>query len=165
MQGWLNPPRVWGLIAFACFASVGAALISQHVYDMQPCPWCTLQRAIFVAMGLVAMAGWALRSRAGTWAVAIGVETLGTAGVAAALWQHFVAASSTSCNLTLADKILQALGLVNLLPDVFEPRASCAEAKVNLLGLPYEFWSLGLFAGLGALAVLAAVRQHRRDSA
>ena len=28
------------------------------------------------------------------------------AGIAAALYQHFVAAKSTSCNLTLADKIV-----------------------------------------------------------
>jgi hypothetical protein len=29
---------------------------------------------------------------------------------------------------------------------------------VNLLGLPYEFWSLGLFAALGAAAAWTMVR-------
>ena len=73
------------------------------------------------------------------------VLLLALCGVAAALWQHFVAAASASCNLTLADKIVGALRLDALLPDVFSPRASCADAAVNLFGVPYDFWSLALF--------------------
>jgi disulfide bond formation protein DsbB len=64
-----------------------------------------------------------------------------------------VAAASSSCNLTLADKIVSGLMLDGLLPDVFSPRASCADAAVDLLGLPYEFWSLGLFILIGAAAI------------
>jgi disulfide bond formation protein DsbB len=41
---------------------------------------------------------------------------------------------------------------------VFAPRASCADAAVDLLGLPYEFWSLGLFAVLGGAAAWTLVR-------
>ena len=36
---------------------------------------------------------------------------LALSGIAAALWQHFVAAKSASCNLTLADKIISGLRL------------------------------------------------------
>ena len=77
-------------------------------------------------------------------------------GVAAAAWQHFVAAKSVSCDLTLADRIVSGLALDRLLPDVFAARASCADAAVDLFGVPYEFWSLALFAviGLAALALL-----------
>ena len=39
------------------FGAVGAALVSQHVFDMQPCPWCVLQRLIFVAIGAFAVLG------------------------------------------------------------------------------------------------------------
>jgi protein dithiol:quinone oxidoreductase len=75
-------------------------------------------------------------------------------GIAAAGWQHFVAAKSDSCDLTLAYKIVSTdLHLDRLLPSIFEPRASCAEAAVNLLGVPYDFWSLGLFAVLAFVAV------------
>jgi disulfide bond formation protein DsbB len=78
---------------------------------------------------------------------------LAACGVAAALWQHFVAASSTSCNLTLADQIVRGAGLDELWPLAFSATASCAEAATNLLGVPYEFYSLALFIGLGAAAV------------
>ena len=55
--------------------------------------------------------------------------------------------------LTLAEKIISGLGLDGSLPEIFQPRASCADAAVKLLGLPYEFWSLALFVLLGVLAL------------
>ena len=76
-------------------------------------------------------------------------------GIAAAMYQHFVAAKSDSCNLTLADKIVSGIGLDKLLPPVFEVRASCADAAVDLLHVPYEFWSLGLYVVLVVAAVWA----------
>ena len=41
------------LIALASLASVAGALIGQHRYDMQPCPWCILQRIIFLVLALL----------------------------------------------------------------------------------------------------------------
>jgi disulfide bond formation protein DsbB len=139
-------------------AAIGAALVSQHVFDMQPCPWCVLQRAVFAAIALVALAGaWAPQRLARASALlATGLLALG--GMAAALWQHFVAKSSSSCNLTLADRIISGLQLDALAPEVFAPRASCADAAVDLLGLPYEFWSLGLFVVIAAAASWALAR-------
>ena len=83
---------------------------------------------------------------------------LGGSGVAAVLWQHFVAAASTSCNLTLADRLMNGSGLPALLPEVFEARATCADAAVSLLGLPYEFWGLAVFVAIEAAAVWLLVR-------
>jgi disulfide bond formation protein DsbB len=82
-------------------------------------------------------------------------------GIAAALYQHFVAAKSTSCNLTLADKIVGGIGLDRALPFVFEVKASCADAAVNLAGIPYEFWSLGLFVVVVALVLVSFNARNR----
>jgi disulfide bond formation protein DsbB len=136
---------------------------------MQPCPWCVLQRLVFLLIAAVALAGWVAAALVRTprgrpsppaRAAGVGVVLLSAGGIAAALWQHFVAAASTSCTLTLADRIVAATGLDQRLPEVFVAYASCAEAKVNLLGLPYEFWSLALFALMGA-AGLALLRRPR----
>jgi len=150
-----NPTRVFGLAVLASATGVGSALVSQHVYDMQPCPWCILQRLIFVLIAGVAVIGLVWRGRGAQLGAAIGMDLLATGGISAALWQHFVAAASQSCNLTLADKIISGLGLDAALPEIFAPRASCADAVARMFGVPYEFWSLALFAVLGALAVLA----------
>jgi disulfide bond formation protein DsbB len=141
-------------------AAVAAALVTQHGFDMLPCPWCILQRLIFVTIGLVALAGLAWRSRVGQRSIAFALLLLCGAGIATALWQHFVAALSTSCNLTLADRILSATGLPGLLPDVFEARATCADAAVDLLGVPYEFWSMALFIAIEGAAVWLLARRR-----
>ena len=154
----LSSAKLFAGVGIASLAAVGAALVSQHVFGMQPCPWCVLQRVIFLAIAIACGIGLLWRSAAGRL-VAGGLGLLlALGGIAAALWQHFQAAASASCNLTLADKIVSGwLGLDSLWPDVFSARASCADAAVNLLGVPYDFWSLALFAIL-AVTLLRALR-------
>ncbi|MCR5863799.1 disulfide bond formation protein B [Aquincola sp. J276] len=147
-----------GMIALVSLAAVAAALVSQHLFDMQPCPWCVLQRAIFVAIAIACGIGLVIRNGLGRGLSALLVLGLSLAGVAAALWQHFVAAATASCNLTLADRIVSGLGLDGLAPEVFQARASCADAAVKLAGVPYEFFSLALYA----IFALAALRLLRR---
>jgi disulfide bond formation protein DsbB len=149
----LTPTRLFAAAVVLPLAAVAAALLSQHVFDMQPCPWCVLQRAIFVAIALAALPGLLVRRAALRRASAAAFGLLAASGVAAALWQHFVAASSTSCKLTLADRIMSGLGLDSLAPEVFAAYASCADAAVDLFGLPYEFYSLVLYLVLAAAAV------------
>ena len=159
----IDPGLLLAGVALVCIAAVAAALVSQHVFDMQPCPWCVLQRVIFLAIALACGIGLLWRSRIGR-VVSIALALLLTAaGIAAALWQHFKAAASASCNLTLADKIISGfLQLDSLLPDVFSPRASCADAAVNLLGVPYDFWSLALFIVIDGVLTLALITTLRR---
>ena len=146
-------PRLWlALIAVGGVAAVGAALVSQHVFGMQPCPWCVLQRVIFLAMAAAALAGLLLPGHARQAALVLLVLLAGC-GAAAALWQHFVAAAAASCNMTLAEQIVAGMKLDEHWPEVFMATATCAEAKVDLFGLPYEAWSLALFALMGALGV------------
>ena len=76
-------------------------------------------------------------------------------GAGLALYQHFVAAHSTSCAFTLPDRVLRALHLDSALPGIFEPKASCADAAVSILGAPYEAWSFALFVVLAGWSVKA----------
>ena len=137
-----------------CLGGVAAALVSQYVFDMLPCPWCILQRVIFLAIALVALVALLLPSRPlklGLGAVGL---ALAASGVAAAIYQNRVAAQEFSCNLTLADRIISALGLESAVPFLFRISASCMEAAVDLLGLPYEAWSGMLFLIVGGVLIL-----------
>ena len=149
-------------IVAAALAAVGSALVSQHVYGMQPCPWCVLQRLIFVAIAAVAPLGIVLAAAPLRRLAGVAVLALAGSGIAAALWQHFVAASSASCDMTLADRIVGATGLDARWPGLFMATASCAEAKVTMLGVPYEFFSLGMFVVVEALAVAVVLTRARR---
>lgn len=158
----MKPARsVWLLMGAASLGAVAGALYGQHRMGMEPCPWCILQRLIFIVIGVVCWlaAAWPAtltRSPLGALARvgnAVLVALLGLAGVATALYQNLVASKSPSCALTLADQIVSGIGLDRLLPEVFEVRASCADAAVDLLGVPFELWSLALFALLASAAI------------
>jgi disulfide bond formation protein DsbB len=155
---WARWPVALGAIALACIAAVIAALAAQHAFDMRPCPWCILQRFIFLVVALVCSVGALVPSAALRRAAAALTVLLAGCGIASAIWQNAVAAKSFSCNLTFADTVISALGLESLSPALFQVTASCAEAAVSLLGIPFEFWSLALFALIGVLAAWLAVR-------
>ena len=88
---WKQPTLLLVAGAVIGIAAVGAALVSQHVFGMEPCPWCILQRLIFLAIALACLIGLAVRQ----FGAAL-VMLLSLCGIAAALWQHFKAAASSS---------------------------------------------------------------------
>ncbi|RPI45719.1 MAG: disulfide bond formation protein B [Betaproteobacteria bacterium] len=151
----ISARQILGAAAVVSLAAVGFALWTQYALGMNPCPWCILQRVICIAIALAALPGALLKQRAAQIVSALFVAALALAGAAAAAWQHFVAAASPSCDLTLADRIVAGLGLEAALPQVFSPQASCADAAVRLLGISYDFWTLALFILLGASAAAA----------
>ena len=160
-------------ITAVCLAAVGAALVAQHQFNMQPCPWCVLQRVIFLAIAMAALLGGLLSAFLSGYMNALEptrksnllfsalVDVLATCGMAAALWQHFVAAATASCNLTFAERVISALGLDERWPEVFSAYASCKDAAVNLFGVPFEFWSLALFAAITMAAMQLLVKAAR----
>ena len=151
------------VIAVAGVAAVAVALVAQHGFNMQPCPWCILQRVIFLAIAALCLVGAAWPSRGARAVLSGAALLLALCGVAAAYYQHAVAAKSSSCNLTLADKIITALGLESLAPALFQVTANCADAAVNVLGVPFAHWSLALFALLGMVAASTLGRLRNPD--
>ncbi|MFW7341387.1 disulfide bond formation protein B [Pollutimonas sp. H1-120] len=153
--------RILHLIALLCLTAVAIALVSQHVFDMQPCAWCVLQRLIFIVIAAVCWIGLlAGRIAANLRRVAaLAVVLLGAAGVATAWYQYSVAASLFSCDMTFADRLMVQSGLDAALPWLFGIYASCMDARVDLLGMEYALWGLGLFAVIGVMALFALLRR------
>lgn len=138
--------------------AVALAYATQHVWGMQPCAWCVLQRVIFIAVAIAALLGLLWRNALGRRIGAGLALLLAGSGIAAALYQHFVAANSQSCDLSMAERIVSALTLDERWPDLFMAMATCADAKVTLIFMPYEFWSLAIFVLLAAAAALVLRR-------
>ena len=157
----MSAPRraalLWA-IAVISLGAVGVALATQHGLGMEPCAWCVLQRLFFVGVALAGLLGLLVPGLL-LRRLAAGLALLAAlAGIAAALWQHFVANDSASCGMSLADRLMGFTGLDSRFPEVFAAYASCADAKVDLAGLPYEFWSLGLFVVLAIAALRVVLR-------
>lgn len=156
------PRGVLALIALVALTAVGLALLSQHGFGMQPCPWCIFQRVLYLALAAVALIGWISKPRGVQTAAALGVLGLAVGGVASAVFQHRVAALDASCALTLADRFLMATGLETAVPWLFQVTATCMDAAgYRLLGLGFEVWSGTLF-GLLALTALRLLQLARR---
>ena len=138
-------------IASISVFAVLIALITQHVYDMQPCDWCVTQRMLdllVAAIGFWGSRGQATRSKLAVCCALIVAVAL--AGVTAAVYQAQVASHSLSCAQSLADQIMTKTGLESALPWLFGIYASCMDARITLFGLEYAYWSLALFALIGA---------------
>ena len=149
------PRGVLALIGLAALAAVGGALMAQHVFGMQPCPWCIFQRVLYLAIAAVALLGWALPRCKGVVPAGLGVLALALGGIAAAVFQHEVAAKDASCAFTFADRFLSATGLEMGFPALFAVTASCIEAaSYRLLGLPFEVWSGMMFTAITVVAAL-----------
>ena len=52
----MSPRRMPLLLAVACILAVAAAMTMQQVFDYRPCPWCILQRMIFLSIALLCIA-------------------------------------------------------------------------------------------------------------
>lgn len=157
------PRGVLALVALSSLAAVGAALVSQHVFEMKPCPWCIFQRVIYLAIAVVAGIGWLVRSRPVTLVSAALVLALALGGIASAVFQHQVAALDASCALTLADRFLFVTGLETMVPFLFQVTATCMEAaSYKMLGLGFEVWSGLLFLLISITAVLILAARCKR---
>lgn len=157
------PPRLMLLaLGLVCATSVALALVAQHRFGMEPCPWCILQRILFIALAAVSLLAAALPQAWGRRLLSALAIPLAGGGVAAALWQHFVAAKSSSCALTFADKVIGFLGVDTRWPEWFEVRANCADAAASILGVPFEFWALALFVVAAGVLLFSALSPNRR---
>jgi protein dithiol:quinone oxidoreductase len=149
-------------VSVASLAAVATALVSQYAFDMPPCAWCVLQRLIFLLIAaLSALAIW-LRQPQFRAVLGGAIILLAGSGIASATYQHFVAARTSSCPLSLAQKIIEGtLHLDTLLPTVFEIRVGCSAGATTMLGIPYEFWSLAAFALIAVALVWSAAQRPR----
>jgi disulfide bond formation protein DsbB len=152
----LRAAREWLIGGAAiCLIALLIALLLQHVWEMQPCAWCVLQRLIYLGVAAACIAGAVMRTmRSRLSAVVIGL-VLALSGLWAALYQQFVAAQSEACGLTLADKLIMALHLHELAPWLFVAYAPCDRANIALIGIPFALWSAALFVVLGLVLSLA----------
>ena len=146
----IRVPQVLVIVALLAIAAVAGAVIAQYVFDMQPCPWCVLQRFIYIVIAVLALLGAILSSTARR--VAIGLALLGAiSGIASALWQQLAAVNENSCDLSLAERITTGLHLDRILPQLFIAYASCADAAVSVLHIPFAVWSCAMYVVLALL--------------
>ena len=159
MQLELNLLR---LISVLSLSSVAIALVSQYVFDMQPCAWCVFQRLLYLMIGFFTLGlTFAKPTRVRMALGAASIVAIAIMGITAAWYQEKVAANTFSCAQTLADQIMTKSGLDSAAPWLFGIYASCMDARVKLLGIEYAWWSLAMFILIGTIALVVLKRLLR----
>jgi protein dithiol:quinone oxidoreductase len=157
--------RLFTLIFLACLGILAFALYLQHVKDLDPCPWCVVQRLGFILVGTLALAA-ALHRPSGigvrvySWLVALAAA----GGIAAAVYHLYLQADpvrAQACVGGAVEKLLDASRVGKYVPPVLMYDGPCTLKPWSLLGLSIPAWSLVCFAVLGAFA-LAIPRIARR---
>jgi disulfide bond formation protein DsbB len=160
-----NPSKLNALfsacIGISALAAVFIALISQHVFDMQPCAWCVFQRFLFLCIALFSGVNCLFASFKAKVTVHSLIILTGLGGIASTLYQVNVASKQFSCAQTFADIFMTRSGLESALPQLFGIYATCADARVDLLGLEYAVWALLLFALQTIVAAMAVIFSYR----
>ena len=154
------------LLRFISMLSIGSvtfALISQYVFDMQPCAWCVFQRLLYLIIGVGALL-LTLRPRNRVYLSlgAAGIVATAIAGVISAVYQEKVAANTFSCAQTFADQLMTKSGLDAAVPWLFGIYASCMEARVKLMGIEYAWWSMLMFSLLSVLGLITLLKLRRQ---
>jgi disulfide bond formation protein DsbB len=150
---------LWVVFALA-WGGVLVALVLQHGFDMQPCAWCTVQRGIYLLVGIAALVALAVPWIGARIVAEVTGIAFAVAGIVAAGYQHFVAARANTCGFSGADRLIYSLRLDESMPWLFKATASCSEANLPLFGVPFAIWSAALFLAL-ALALAAVVMRPR----
>jgi disulfide bond formation protein DsbB len=132
------------------------------VEEIEPCPFCILQRYAYLGVGVAAAvaAGLGAAGIAGG-RIAIALGTLAAlAGAAVAGWQvklQLFPNEAGSCSIRFQQTVNDLL-LGRLLPSVFTGTGSCADTDFRLFGLTLPMWSL---FWLTVLAVALALQFRR----
>ena len=151
--------RLYLFIVLACLLLLGFGYYLQFVQGLDPCPLCILQRAAYLAVGIVCLAGFFHGSATRIYATLALVCALAGAAVAGRqVWlQHLPPERVPECGPGL-DFILQAFPVFDALKLIFTGSGECAETVWTFLSLSIAEWSLFWFCALSVLLLYHLLR-------
>jgi disulfide bond formation protein DsbB len=158
--------RLYTLLFVVCLGLLGFALYLQHWENLDPCPWCVVQRLGYILVGLIALVG-ALH-RPGPIATVV-YSTLGlaasAAGAAAAVYHVYLQSDpgrAAKCVGSPVERILDQLDVGAVIPPLLQYSGPCTLKPWAFLWLSIPEWSLVWFVLLGG-AFVAVPFVAKRD--
>lgn len=147
------------IISLVSFALIGAALYLQHAKEMLPCPLCVIQRYLFLAVGIAALAG-ALSDKVRAGAAVALLAALGGLGV---VGKHLyvLANPGFSCGIDPMETTLNKIPTAELMPWMFRAEGLCGSARETLFGLMIPQWSAVWFVLLTLALIWVLARRTR----
>jgi disulfide bond formation protein DsbB len=121
--------------AIASFALIGVALYLQLVLNMLPCPWCVVQRYIFIDIGVIALVSAFFPANKMKFGTGLGLLS-SLSGVGVAAWHVWIQAHpSVSCGIDPLETSLNTFFTAKLLPTLFFANGECTAEYPPILGM------------------------------
>jgi disulfide bond formation protein DsbB len=141
--------RVFTLVFLVAFGLVGFALYLQHARNLDPCPWCIVQRIGLLVVGLIALVAALHRpGRSGTIFYSVLGGAVAIAGAAAGayhVWLQSDPVRAAKCVGSPVERILDATGIGRWAPPLLQYDGPCSLKPWDLLGLSIPEWSAAWF--------------------
>lgn len=157
------PLRAWfAALSLGALGLVAVGLELQTMLRLSPCPLCIFQRLLYIVIGLFALGGVCCPRAAKLWAA--GLFALSGLGVGVAAYQSWMQAFpelAKECSFTdpgLIERVVDWLGMQY--PSLFMATGFCTSREWEMFGLSMANWSLLVFAGIAACA-LVLLRQRQ----
>lgn len=163
MTSIIPAPRLLNVLALlACLFAMAGALYLQHVDGLEPCPLCIFQRVGVIAAALVLLvAAVHGPKRVGVriYGLLTGLAAIGGGAVSIRhIWlQNLPPDQVPACGPGL-EYMLDVFPLQNVVQQVLAGSGECAELDWSFLGLSLPAWSLVVFSGLLAVALIQLFR-------
>ena len=157
---------------FAAVGTISVALLGTAYFlqygpgQQQPCPLCILQRYVYLAIAVLALAAAAVGpKRTGAMLTAGVLGSFAATGAALALWQVSKGESMVSCLSDPVGEFVYGLPMRRWWPEFLAAYGGCADKHPPILGLSAPVWSLIWFSGFVAvcLYVLMKLRNAARQ--
>lgn len=147
--------RIFTLVFIACVAILGFALYLQHVELLDPCPWCVVQRLLFIAVALISLVA-ALHRPGVTMATFYAILGAATAlgGALAAGYHVYLQADDARANACVGSSVERFLDQTNVgawIPPLLQYDGPCTLKPWAFLWLSIPEWSLICFVVLGVV--------------
>ena len=158
-------PKAFTVIFLICLGLLGYALFLQHVDNLDPCPWCIVQRLHFIAIALVMLIAALHRpGNVGTIVYSVFGGLLSLAGAAAASWHLHIQSDpkrALECMGGWLERWLDAAKLGKMIPPLLQYDGSCLPKPWSFLGLSIPEWALAWFVIL-FITFVVMIYQSRR---
>jgi len=161
-----NPRLIFLLIFLACSALLMSAIYIEPFKSMNPCPMCMMQRALFIAIGAVALAA-AIHSAKQfgekIYSLIIGLISLGGASVAIRqLWLQSLPEDQVPACGPGIDYMLEVFPILEVIEMSLRGTGDCAKVQWTLLNVSIPGWSLLAFAGFVILAITILFKKRAK---
>ncbi|MFT7371599.1 MAG: disulfide bond formation protein DsbB [Oleiphilaceae bacterium] len=163
-----KPRLLFFLIFIGCAALLTTAIFIAPFKDMNPCPMCMMQRAVFLALGaLAAIAALHNPVYLGQkiYALFLALISIGGASIAIRqLWlQSLPEDQIPACGPGL-DYMIDVFPLLEVIEMSLRGTGDCAKVQWTLFNLSIPAWSLIVFIGITVLAIFILFKKRANQA-